>query len=415
MPFFDDYLKIIDTPKEAYKKHFQNVVNSLFDVTTTVHYDIEEEVSFGTLQFKQIDARVNNLVDAKTGQRVNDDFKKIIFSDNDYKPIIGTRYRFNNNIWIVFSTDNVKTDTASVYVRRCNNTLNTQDKFGNIHIEPCYVDYSPTETQIFKEYSMDIPRGRILVGCQLNEYTKNIKINDRYLLNGDAYKVRIRDRFDRRETFSTESTKYLKLQMDYDNISEEDNEELNIANFIKYNYKIGCDKKIENVSGYKGKIKPVLLNNDESVDFEYNIIYESEDNNIVSIDENGTYTLNNIGKTNIKCYLKENKDIFSYIEVSVSDKKEDEYKTEIIPKKYYILMGEEVEYTVFEYLNNNKISTEFTISAYNFNNEECVFYREKNKFIIKNLYPSTEPVKIEVKNNRNSDVINLEIVLGGLF
>ena len=153
MAYYDSFIAINKSPRESYKEQLQEVVNQLFINAPTYYEDVEEEDSFGSQTYHKINVRVNNLVDAKTGQRVNDDFKKLIFEDIHYMPPIGTRYKFNNNIWIVFSTDNVKTDTASVYVRRCNNTLNTQDEYGNIHQEPCYVDYSLTETQIFKEYS----------------------------------------------------------------------------------------------------------------------------------------------------------------------------------------------------------------------------------------------------------------------
>lgn len=97
-------------------------------------------------------------------------------------PELGTRYRFDNNIWMVFSTDNIKTDTSSAYLRRCNNVLTIEDKYGNIHQEPCYIDYKITESQLFKEWTLDVPQGRIYVTCQLNQHTQDVDINKRYIL-----------------------------------------------------------------------------------------------------------------------------------------------------------------------------------------------------------------------------------------
>ena len=148
MAFYDFYMQAVSNPKQAWKEGFQALVDDQFENASTVQYDVEEEDGFGTLKFHSIECRINSLVDAKTGQRVNDDYKKIIFPDLDKAPDLGTRYRFDNNIWIVFSTDNIKTDTSSAYLRRCNNVLTIEDKYGVIHHEPCYIDYKVTETQL---------------------------------------------------------------------------------------------------------------------------------------------------------------------------------------------------------------------------------------------------------------------------
>lgn len=176
MSYYSNFVITNKNPKQKWKDGLQALVDKEFTNASSFTEDVEEEIEFGSLEFKPINVRVNSLVDAKTGQRINDDYKKIIFPDLDYQPVIGTRYRFDNNIWIVFSTDNVKTDTSAVYVRRCNNTMNTQDKYGNIHREPCYIDYKVTENQLFRNYSIDIPSGRIwikhLVPIFKNKYRK---------------------------------------------------------------------------------------------------------------------------------------------------------------------------------------------------------------------------------------------------
>ena len=45
-----------------------------FDDSSTVQDDIEEEIEFGTLEFRHIRARVTTLIDVKTGQRDGDNF-----------------------------------------------------------------------------------------------------------------------------------------------------------------------------------------------------------------------------------------------------------------------------------------------------------------------------------------------------
>ena len=192
MAYYDGFMACNHArPKQYWKEQLQEMVNQEFENSSTVQYDIEEEVAFGTLEFKTLsECRITTLVDAKTGQRVNDDYKRIIFKDLTKMPELGTRYRFDNNIWMVFSTDNIKTDTSSAYLRRCNNVLTIEDKYCNIHQEPCYIDYKITESQLFKEWTLDVPQGRIYVTCQLNQHTQDVDINKRYIFNDNVYKVK---------------------------------------------------------------------------------------------------------------------------------------------------------------------------------------------------------------------------------
>src|SRR5699024_9163285 len=110
-------------------------------------------------------------VNSTTGQKINDDYRRIIYQDISYKPRLGTRYRFDDNIWIVNSTDNHKSITASAYLRRCNNTINTQDDYGNIHKEPVFIDYAVNESQLYRSSEMEVPGGRIWVQGQVNNWT----------------------------------------------------------------------------------------------------------------------------------------------------------------------------------------------------------------------------------------------------
>ena len=416
MAYYDSFIAINKSPRENYKEQLQEVVNQLFINAPTYYEDVEEEDSFGSQTYHKINVRVNNLVDAKTGQRVNDDFKKLIFEDIHYMPPIGTRYKFNNNIWIVFSTDNVKTDTASVYVRRCNNTLNTQDEYGNIHQEPCYVDYSLTETQIFKEYSIDIPRGRIVIYCQLNQYTDDINVNTRFIIGDDAYKVRVRDRFDRRETFDKSSIHLLRFQLDYDNIAEDDNLELQIANYKKL-YSFDVTNEIINVAGTSGKIDCKVLLNNEVVD-NVTPVFESSDSSVGRIinETEGTYQLLRAGECEFKCTLKENENIEFNIKVIVKNSIEDDAITnKISPNINYIKLNNIQEYSIFEYVNGEITDTKFEINFYNVPKRNYDCYVEDNRFAIKNLRAFDEPLLVVCKNLNNGSVVEKEIELGGLF
>ena len=415
MAYYDSFLTINKAPATVFREHLQAVVNDGFANAPTYYEDVEEEQEFGSMIFKPIDVRVNNLVDAKTGQRVNDDYKKLIFQDNTYMPPIGTRYRFNNNIWICFSTDNIKTTTASIYVRRCNNTLKMQNEFGVIHEEPCYIDYSVTETQIFKDYSIDIARGRIVVYCQLNKYTENTNINDRFIFGKDAYRVRFRTRFDRRYTYDASSTDLLYLQLEYDNVAEDDNIVLGVANYKNYHFELNTIDSIKSVVNDTGYIDVSLTKGDTKYDRDYSVSWNSTDDNIASIDNNGNYVLKNVGECKFICTLNENSTIFTTVDVTVLRKTESVKEVIISPEVTYLRLNNECEYSVIEYVNGKPTDTTFTIKAYNVPTENYEFSATNSSFRVKNLLSYSCPLEVVCINNNDNTETLFHIELGGLF
>ena len=415
MAYYDSFLTINKAPATVFREHLQAVVNDGFANAPTYYEDVEEEQKFGSMIFKPINVRVNNLVDAKTGQRVNDDYKKLIFQDNTYMPPIGTRYRFNNNIWICFSTDNIKTTTASIYVRRCNNTLKMQNEFGVIHEEPCYIDYSVTETQIFKDYSVDIARGRIVVYCQLNKYTENTNINDRFIFGKDAYRVRFRTRFDRRYTYDESSTDLLYLQLEYDNVAEDDNIVLGVANYKNYHFELNTIDSIKSVVNDTGHIDVSLTKGDTKYDGDYSVSWNSTDDNIASIDDNGNYVLKNVGECKFICTLNENSTIFTTVDVTVLRKTNNVKEVIISPEVTYLRLNNECEYSVIEYVNGKPTDTTFTIKAYNVPTENYEFSATNSSFRVKNLLSYSCPLEVVCINNNDNTETLFHIELGGLF
>lgn len=412
--YFETFLKMSKPPSQQHRDTIQEIVNYQFDNSSTYYTDVEEEIAFGTLNFKTCDVRVNTIVDAKTGQRVNDDYKKLIFRDLEYTPPLGTRYRFSNNIWLTFSTDNIKTDTSSVYVRRCDNTINTQDKYGNIHREPCYVDYKVTETQPFKELRIDVPNGRISVQCQYNNWTKSIKINDRFIFGNNTYRVREFHHFDLLETFDKNSSTILSFYADYDEIAPDDNLELGIANYKSYNYRINVVDSVVGSVGETEKINyHVTLDGKETNE---DVLFESSDNAIASVDDCGNYILNSNGDCNIIVRLKNNPNLCSVIPISVVKKVKDNYQDIISPDVRSIRINNTQEYSIFEYNNGIKQDTKFDISCSDMPESNYIFEVDGNNFYITNL-KTTENylLKVTCKNQRTLKETVIYIKLGGLF
>ena len=114
MNYYDSFLKVNCKPKDEWYQASAELQGMQFDDTSTVWDDIEEETTFGSLEFQPIRARVTTIIDVKTGQRNGDNFRKIIFYDYTHRPVVGTRYRFDDNIWIVVATKDLKVTSSSL-------------------------------------------------------------------------------------------------------------------------------------------------------------------------------------------------------------------------------------------------------------------------------------------------------------
>lgn len=237
MPFYDGFMIVNNAPPSVkWRRHLQDTVDKQFENASTWWDDIYEEKEFGSDKidqisnpeileevFNKIEARITSLVDAKSGQRDNDDYKQIIYKNTSYKPKYGQRYYFDDNIWIIYSTENIRSSSANAYVRRCNNVIGIKMDDGTTHKEPCSIDYKMTETQPTIGETVDVPNGRIEIQCQCNKYTDLLQINTRFILGRSVYKIRSFNDYNNVETFNDKTNYLLKFYADYDGTDYNDN------------------------------------------------------------------------------------------------------------------------------------------------------------------------------------------------
>ena len=237
MPFYDGFMIVNNAPPSVkWRRHLQDTVDKQFENASTWWDDIYEEKEFGSDKidqisnpeileevFNKIEARITSLIDAKSGQRDNDDYKQIIYKNTSYKPKYGQRYYFDNNIWIIYSTENIRLSSANAYIRRCNNVIGIKMEDGTTHKEPCSIDYKMTETQPTIGETIDVPNGRIEIQCQYNKYTDLLQINTRFILGRSVYKIRSFNDYNNVETFNDKTNYLLKFYADYDGTDYNDN------------------------------------------------------------------------------------------------------------------------------------------------------------------------------------------------
>ena len=417
MAYYDAFMFDYGPPGESYKTAYQELVNQEFSNSPTYQSDVEEEIDFGTLEFKPLPSRITTLVNSTTGQKINDDFRKIVYQDISYKPRLGTRYRFDDNIWIVNSTDNHKSITASAYLRRCNNTINTQDDYGNIHKEPVFIDYAVNESQLYRSSEMEVPGGRIWVQGQVNNWTKWLKVDSRVMFTGEVYKIREIHRFNLQETFNDKSTTLFSFYADLDSLGESDNVELDIADYKCVDYLIRANTSITGRVGEQYEIDYTVLLNGEEVSADVEFV--DYDPSIVSMEGN-VVTFLGEGSTTIRIQLKNNNKYYMLIEAECSADFEDRYEDVISPVDadnfYSIRINATQDFSIFEYRNGVKTDTQFTVECFDMPTKNYIFQQNNNIFSITNL-KTTEDYLIRVvcTNQRTGNKTEIYIKLGGLF
>lgn len=406
--------------KEYYNFLYQSFVDETFEESTSYFTDVQEEVEFGSLLWENIDIRITSLIDVKTGQRISDDYKKLLFKDLTYKPSLGTRYQFDDNIWMVFSTDNIKTPISSVYVRRCNEVLTTLDKYGNIHYEPCIVDYNVIETSLEVGDTLNAPRAKVRTFCQLNYYTSGIKISDRYIWGKQAYRISEWDKYNRTKTFDRDSVKILSFLSNYDNDDSADDMETGLANNAQnINYTISIiGGDINQIVNFEGDMQAVVRLNNTIVNEAVN--WYSLNPTIATITKTGHLITNVVGSTKLVAKLKGNETITSDIDITISQALIVENNDIITPNVTYLRLRTEQQYSIYEYANGIRQNSVFTITSTGVpklpKNSYVLSVIDGNTFTVKNLESTDIGVlKVICQNNTNQKITNIFIELGGAF
>lgn len=405
MNYFDSFVKINEAPNERWATRLQELSYKRFVNSSTFQTDVEKENTFGEEDYIPIVARITSLVDAKTGQRVNDDFKKIIFRDFSERPKLGAKFRFSDNIWLAFSVDNIKSVTASAYLRRCNNTLNFQDKYGNIHREPCCIDYKSTETQLSAGETIAVPSGRIYVQCQFNDYTKSIDIDKRFIFGNFVYKVRYISDYDRQTTFDKDGCTFISFYADFDNKAVYDNFELGIADYRTYNYIISCDSEVSGRVGDTGNLSAIVKLDGQIVDEP--LVYELlSPDNIISIDDNGNYELLSNGTATVRVSMKNSELYYTDVKFSVDEQSNDPY---ITPNVDTVLINQTIDYEIV-YNEPLTITMETENPSYYYS-----FRTSGNSFSVSNYKSSDWPIHVMYSNDDGTISGKFDVYLGGIF
>lgn len=248
----DTYYLLTQTPKNFVKDNYylrelQEKVWADWEHRPN-RVDIEQETGIGTEEYFPLEVVIQS-VRSDSGEKVSDDWRRIVFKDIFEHRRIGTRYRFSykfdleepdelKSIWLAVNQDSAS-PTAQQVIVRCNGTLGSiwVDEEGNkvYHYEPVVqVTELRSASAMFNEVAID-PRGQLTIIAQHNKFTRDYYINQRFVIGYDQiYKITNIIKTDSLTTYNPNDVGIMTIYLDYDQKGTLDD----FVNRIAYNGRV---------------------------------------------------------------------------------------------------------------------------------------------------------------------------------
>lgn len=206
-----------------YKKTYSQNGRDLYQTEIDTHfqyannyYEIEMESANGSNNFSTIGVRIDRATNMNTGMKLSDDHKKLIFQ-KDMGIVLGRKFSFAENTWLVTDNSTLLTNSSSCIVRRCNNVIRYKEG-SNYDSEPCVIDYTSSSNSLDVKTDIILPDKNIKVYVQYNDVTKQIQINQRFIFGSQVFKVISFEDYNRLKTLD-KSVGLMSIIMELDAIS----------------------------------------------------------------------------------------------------------------------------------------------------------------------------------------------------
>lgn len=371
---------------------FQQTLNAYFDEAPDL-YTVQEETANGSDTYADATVRIVRAINVYTGEKLGDDFKKIIFKETSHCPELGRKYYFDDNYWIVYNVEDYKNFASSLVVRRANNVLRWVDDNGVYRQEPCIIDYPIKRSVDYSEQVNPVaPAGFIEIFTQLNEKTRKIRAGQRFLFgnvdNWIAYKVYgngVRN-FLNEKTMDNMSAGLLALDAGANFVNDDtDDLTLGIADKYKMVYEIALTPETFNGSiGETLQLNSIVYLNGTPIT--KNVTYTTSASAIAEVTSGGLVTCIASGSVIMTSALDDNEDITDTCIITVGAFTP-VYEIRVSPNDGFVLEGETKTISVYGYINGVLQGDSFVFALAN-NNVPASKYTltvlGNNSFSVKN-------------------------------
>lgn len=316
--------------------------------------------------WQKVKLRSIRAAQAQTGETMPDDWQRIyLISPANYTYIPqGAMLKYADNTWIVYKGKNVSAILGSAIVRRCNAVINVLDWYGNIVTVP--MSYSKMGTLGNAPHTTEntiTSKNYIACICQLNEYSRQFHENTRIILGDTAYAMRGLDDFTREFTDDPNSVHLITFTIERVEVQPFDSIELGVADYGGFSWELHVDWNNSMRTGMTQALNVTSRRNNVPVEdgeeHAISYLYESSDDSILTVDENGVVTAISEGEAEITISLAQNPSIKQTVHIEVPAA-ENEYVafTTTLPKTLH--EGESIEIGAAFFQNG--LSTNFPIT-----------------------------------------------------
>lgn len=371
--------------------------------------------------------RSMDIVEQTTGAKMPNDYQSIYFQDTRIKGLYtGAKVKFGGNTWLAISPFNISDPLASSVIRRCNAIWKHLDYYGNVLCEPFVFQDARAQSTAneYLDYSV-IPNWYQKCVMQLNDQTKEIAYNRRFILGSSAVEVRGIVDFitdfsgeNKGETEDTEPSHVLFFDAQYQepNLAIDDMER-GIAGGKAFSWIILPTFSAEMGVEASQRISVSSLRNNEEPDtntYPVSYLFSSSDPSVITVDADGNVHSHEEGECTITVTLAQNPDISTEIKITVTEEQpmaQFVFNPEIPDK---LKQMQTYSGTVSVAQGGVEITTPITMKAYGSTEEaDAQFDETTNELTIQAYEASQIPISLVFKAEAYGLVITKNIQLEG--
>ena len=345
-----------------------------------------------------------------------DDYKICMIMDRRVEYLrIGSKLEAMGNTWLVINVANMS-GNGEFAIERCNALYRTLDYYGNIISEPiCFARDLMSANDSDPQKSVLIPKGYFNMRCQYNDVTAQLDTNTRLILGKSAYRITGYANFETEFTDDIDSvrTLYFTVRVEEPNL-ETDDMVNKVAGGLTFSWNLNI---VGNTSAKIGETSQLSVESRrmgelvESTDEKpISYLWESSDESIATVDDNGVVTAVAVGNCTITAKLAQNEAITTSVEFAVTEVSTESY-VEFdgdAPKSLGLYKSITLSATYYENGSSSKKQVEYEFSGAD--SSKYSVKANKNKIKITCFGGSVVPLKIVAKygDHESSIEINLE-------
>ena len=288
-------------------------------------------------------------------QRNFDDYKMILMADRDIEYIMpGSKIITVGNTWLVINPANISGSDGAALVRRCNAVWNYLDFYGNVVSEPMVVENTRANANDSdNQQSLLVSKGYFNVITQYNNATRQIDTNTRFILGTGAYRVTGYADFETEFTGDYSSIRTLSFTIRYEepNFSIDDMEN-HVAGGKTFTWEIVVEGLSEMREGTTTQLTAKSVRNGEIVvsteENPIGYVWESSDETVLTVDENGLVTAIGEGTATIRVKLAQNDVYHTNFSIQVTQTTDGVVFTSSVPKTLGAYETAEISAAYFE-------------------------------------------------------------------